>query len=232
MNTFVQQPISKKIPGIILGIFSLVLLISSFQIRANDNKEIRLLIAPPPYMKHITAGYQEAVADVMWIRTIQDLDFCDKPEAQSRCRNNSWLYKMIDTITELSPRFRMPYAAGSLALTVIITDIDGATKIFEKGIAAFPTDWPILYRAAYHYLYEVGDKKRAADLLIRAGKSGGPPFVFALAGRLYSDSGYVDLAESLLEQMIAEKQEEQFIKRLRDKIAQIKSESKPNKASQ
>jgi thioredoxin-like negative regulator of GroEL len=114
----------------------------------------------------------------------------------------------------------------------MITDVDGATKIFDKGIKRFPNYWPMLYSAAYHYLYELNDKKRAAELLIEVGKNGGPPFVFSLAGRLYSDEGQVELAESLLKQMIAEKQDEQFIKRLQDKIAQIKSESKSNKASQ
>ncbi|MNL60281.1 hypothetical protein D3C87_1840790 [compost metagenome] len=96
--------------------------------------------------------------------------------------------------------------------------MEGATKIFEKGIKAFPNDWPMLYRAAYHYLYEVGNKTRAAELLILAGKNGAPQWVYSLAGRLYSDSGKRELAEKLLEQMIIEGQDPAIIQRLKDKL--------------
>jgi tetratricopeptide (TPR) repeat protein len=133
---------------------------------------------------------------------------------------------MLDSITNLSPNFRIPYAAGALALTVVITDIDGATKIFDKGVKAFPNDWPLLYRAAYHYLYEVNDKKRAAELLIAAGKNGAPSWVFSLAGRLYSDSGKLDLAKALLEQMIQEKQDPAIIDRVRKKIESMETSEK------
>ncbi|MFM6926923.1 MAG: hypothetical protein ACKOX6_00575, partial [Bdellovibrio sp.] len=135
------------------------------------------------------------------------------------------LYKMLDSITNLSPHFRMPYATGGLALSVIISDIEGATKIFDKGAQAFSHDWPILYRAAYHYLYEVNDKKRAAELLIQAGKNGAPQWVFTLAGRLYSDSGNLDLAKALLQEMKNSKQDPTLIERLEKKIESMKSES-------
>ncbi|QDK39669.1 hypothetical protein DOE51_05875 [Bdellovibrio sp. NC01] len=166
------------------------------------------------------------IADVFWIRTIQDFDYCDQPEAGNVCKNDSWLFRMLDATTSLSPHFRIPYAAGGLALTVLISDIDGATKIFDKGVKAFPHDWPILYRAAYHYLYEVKDKKRAAELLIQAGQNGAPPWVFALAGRLYSDNGELDLAQQLLQEMKDSEQDPTIIKRLEDKIEAMKKTQK------
>ncbi|KYG63039.1 hypothetical protein AZI87_16340 [Bdellovibrio bacteriovorus] len=166
------------------------------------------------------------MADLFWIRAVQDFDYCDQQIAQNVCRNNSWLYSMLDTITNLAPKFRIPYAAGALALTVIITDVDGATKIFEKGVKEFPNDWRISYRAAYHYLYEVKDNKRAAELLIQAGKNGAPPWVFTLAGRLYSDSGNMELAEALLQEMKDTQQDPTLIKRLQDKIDSMKASSK------
>lgn len=218
-----------NIPSLGLGIFAFGLLIF-MQLQAPSRFQVqRQLIAPPPYIEHLSFGYREVVADIMWIRALQDFDYCDQQIAENVCRNNSWLYQMLESITNLSPHFRIPYAAGSLALTVILTDVEGATKIFEKGIAQFPNDWPMLYRAAYHYLYEVGDKNRAAELLIRAGKSGAPPFVFALAGRLYSDTGKRELAESMLEQMIREKQDPELIERLRKKIQTTFHEDKSEK---
>lgn len=173
-------------------------------------------------LERFAFGYQEVMADSLWIRTVQDLDYCEQSVAFNTCKNNSWLFHMINTTTNLSPKFRIAYAVGGLALTVLITDIDGATKIFDKSVDAFPNDWPILYRAAYHYLYEVKDKKKAADLLIRAADNGAPPFTRTLAGRLFTESGNIELAEMLLAEMKATNQDGVLIKRLENKIREMK----------
>lgn len=220
-----QSNISSGIPSILFGILalSLVIFTNLSGQRVDVFSQARQLIPPPQHIERMAFGFNEVIADSLWIRAVQDFDYCEQQISNNVCKNNSWLYLMLDAVTNLSPSFRMPYATGSLALTIIISDIAGATKIFDKGIQAFPKDWPILYRAAYHYLYEVKDKKRAAELLVQAGKNGAPAWVFALAGRLYSDAGSLDLAEALLQQMIAEGQDPAVVKRLQDKINVMKS---------
>lgn len=211
-----------KSPSLILGLFAVLTIVLSGNRLRTSTEAQRQLVAPPPGIEHMSFGYKEVMADLLWIRAVQDFDYCDQEIASRVCRNNSWLFQMLDAVTNLSPNFRIPYAAGALALTVIITDIEGATKIFDKGVKAFPNDWPILYRAAYHYMYEVKDNKRAAELLIQAGKNGAPPWVFTLAGRLYSDAGNLELAESVLKDMINTNQDPALIKRLQEKINTMK----------
>lgn len=211
-----------KSPSLLLGLFAvLAIVISGNQLQTSTAGQ-RQLVPPPPGIEFMSFGYKEVIADLLWIRAVQDFDYCEQEVAVRVCRSNSWLYQMLDAVTNLSPNFRIPYAAGALALTIIITDVDGATKIFDKGVKAFPNDWPILYRAAYHYMYEVKDNKRAAELLIQAGKNGAPPWVFTLAGRLYSDAGNLELAESVLQDMINTEQDPVLIKRLQDKIQSMK----------
>ena len=228
MNGFLnpKYKFNVKVPSILLGTFALSLLIVTQLSSSKDMHVAPQFIAPPAMIEHLSFGYSEVMADALWIRAIQDFDYCDEPGKKNICAGNSWLFKMLDATTNLSPHFRIPYAAGGLALTVIISDIEGATKIFDKGVKAFPHDWPILYRAAYHYLYEVHDKKRAADLLTQAGKNGAPPWVFTLAGRLYSDAGDTELAESLLQEMKDTHQDPTLIQRLQDKIDSMKSSKK------
>lgn len=221
-----KNQIYAKIPGLCLGIFAFMGIgFSVLKWKTPENIKSEFL-TPPQGIEHFSFGYAETTADVLWIRSVQDFDFCEKKIFENYCVNSSWLYKMLEAITNLSPQFRMPYASGALALTVIISDVDGATKIFDKGVKAFPKDWPILYRAAYHYLYEVKDKKRAAELLVQAGQNGAPPWVFNLAGRLYTDEGSAELAEAVLQEMIETEQDPSFIKRLKDKIASIKTPKK------
>ena len=60
----------------------------------------------------------------------------------------------------------------------------------------------ILYKAAYHYLYELQELPRAAELLIRAGDSGAPVWVKSLASRILTRAGQIDLGIQTLENYI------------------------------
>lgn len=214
----------KKIPGQNLGIFFLgcsLIIISNFT-SVHSGQTKKYLIAPPQGIERLSFGFQEVMADTLWIRAIQDFDYCDQPITAKLCKGQSWLYQMLDVTTGLSPHFRMPYATGAVALSVIITDVDGASKLFDKGVAAFPKDWSIAYRAAYHYLYEVQNKKRSAELLLQASENGGPEWLRSLASRLYVDSGNTELAEALLRDMIQQKADPELIKRMQQKIDSIK----------
>lgn len=215
----------RKIPVLQTGIF----LLGAMLFLGSQNLSSRLsrtggrdLIAPPRGIEHFTFGFEEVMADTLWIRAIQDFDYCDHPLNKQRCHDHSWLFQMLDTITDLSPHFRMPYVSGALALSVLISDIDGATRLFDKAVLAFPDDWHLLYIAAYHYLYEVKNSKKAADLLIRSARNGGPAWLNSLANRLYVDSGNRDLAEALLQDMIKSGQDPELIKRMQQKLESIK----------
>ncbi|MFN7904943.1 MAG: hypothetical protein ACK5P5_07140 [Pseudobdellovibrionaceae bacterium] len=187
----------------VLSIFLAGLLFSvsrlNFQTRTEEKKNF---IAPSAKIQNFTFGYKDLVTDFLWIRVIQDFDFCSSEIKTANpykvCVNKSWLFKYLDVITILSPSFRMPYATGALALTVLITDIEGASVIFDRGTLEFPTDWPILYRAAYHAIIEEKNFKKAAHLLIQAQKNGGPDWLVGLAGRMLVKSGELEMAKSLI----------------------------------
>lgn len=212
----------------LLGFFSFLLVLYS-QIYASKGllDKPRDLMSPPPGIEHFTIGHKEIVADFFWIRAIQDFDYCDQVISKNLCVGKGWLFRMLDAVTNLSPKFRMPYATGAVALSVLVSDVEGAARIFDKGVVIFPDDWRILYRAAYHYLYEVKDKKRAADLFIRAGRNGAPQWVFSLAGGLYNESNERVAAEAVLAEMIKTEIDPAIIKRLQEKLDNLRANSTP-----
>ncbi|MCM2282246.1 MAG: hypothetical protein NDI61_10410 [Bdellovibrionaceae bacterium] len=233
----------------------------------------RPLFAPPEAIKYVTFGYSEVMADSLWIRVIQDIEYCENvedsdkareaeaidwdqlsPEEQhrrslppalsgdrslhrekSRC-DKGWVYNYIHAITELAPRFRMPYSAGATIMSVMVDDREGARLIYEKGIKQFPEDWTMSYRAAYHYLYEVDDPVRAAELLILAGDKGAPYWVKLLASRLYTASGRAELAKPILEETLATTPEGPAADRLRQRLREVeevlrRAQSRPETSS-
>ena len=203
-------------PALIAGSLFLLIHSQSIPYKAAPKNYIA-----PPGIKHFSFGYNEPIADLMWVRAIQDFDFCSQKINETDCKGQSWLYQMLNQITELSPNFRTPYATGGIALTILINDYEGASKLFDKAVQAFPKDWSILSRAAYHVMYEEKDKVKAARLLKQAADNGGPQWYYSLAGRLYAEGGELDLGEALLKELEAGGQND-VADRLREKLAKHK----------
>lgn len=183
-------------------------------------------LAPSREIVNYTFGHQHVIADLLWVRLIQDFDYCEKKINEMDCVGKSWLFRMLDIATELDPKFGIAYRAGATALTVIISDYAGASIIFDKGVERMPTDWQLAYRAAYHAIYEEKNKPKAAALLKQAGQYGAPVWVFSLAGRLWAESGEVELAEALLKEMILTEKDPNIIKRLQDKLESVRKKHK------
>lgn len=199
---------------------SLVMAFLSLQILDIGRPRHRPVFLTPPRIERFMFGMKEQAADALWIRALQDFDYCEREISNRVCQSDGWLYRVLDLITDLSPRFRIAYATGGLALTILVNDLPGASKIFNKGLQTFPKDLPLLERAAYHALYEEHDDRKAADLLERAARNGAPPWYHMLAVRLYNRQGQTNLAEALLKALESESYPDPLLlKTLREKIA-------------
>jgi hypothetical protein len=185
---------------------------------------------PPQHMKLLSLGYDELVADCLWMRVIQDFDLCkpNAPEGTSQrggC-SKGWTFQMLDQITQLSPKFRLAYVHGATMLTVINEDHDGATILFERGLQQFPNDWSLAYKAAYHYLDEVKNPKRAAELLVVAANNGAPSWLVSLAGKLYTEVGQAELARAVLIDTLERHPDDGWTLRLKQRLAEVEEKLK------
>jgi tetratricopeptide (TPR) repeat protein len=211
-------------------------------VRSQDLRESAPTLIPPKDLRHFTLGYHELVSDSLWIRVIQDFDYCEKKFKTRITTDNleevcakGWTFGMLDSITELAPRFYEPYRAGGMVLSVLVRDIEGATQLFSKALKQFPSDGELAYRAAYHAIYEEGNEAKAIDLLVRAGKNGAPPWVFALAAKLSAKEGKLQMARDILTQALNGPDLKGYGKeRVAERLAEIEKqlastpESKPN----
>jgi tetratricopeptide (TPR) repeat protein len=193
-----------------------------------------LMFTPVKHMEHFALGYNDTLADSLWLRLIQNMDSCSSvttsqpgdplliPGAAATC-SRGWNYQMLDAITDLAPRFQIVYRIGATILSVISSDVEGAKLIFDKGLKVFPNDWGLAYRAAYHYLYDIKDNSKAAELLMQAHRNGGPPWLPLLAGRLYSQQGSTEVAIEILSKLLAETPEGPYAERMRERIEKIRA---------
>jgi hypothetical protein len=148
---------------------------------------------PAEVLPHVSFGLRFLVADLLWLDLIQEIDFKD-----SLTQGRGWVFQMLDGVTTLDPRYRIAYSAGATVLSVAIQDVEGAKIIFDRGVARYPKDWVLSYKAAGHYLNEIGDCERAGTLYKNAVENGAPQWVSALASRLFSATGQTAMARSIL----------------------------------
>lgn len=184
-------------------------------------------LPPPVAVKYLSIGMRYQFSDSLWLRALQDFDYCEKKINEMECKGKSWLFQTLNLATELDPVLHASmYRAAGLALTVIISDYAGASVIFDKAVRHHPDNWLVTYSAGYHALYEEKNKLKAARLYEQAARTGAPDWVYSLAGRLAADGGEEEYSKRILEQMIATNQDEKIIKRLRDKIAETEAKKK------
>lgn len=198
---------------------------------SQQSERAELHHAPPKYLKHMAFGFNDIIADMLWLRFIQDIDYCREFEWASEwsataCKKG-WGYQMLLSVHELAPKFRIPMAVGPISLSVLQDDIQGAHELFIKAAESFPTDWPILYRAGYHFIYEANDPEKAARYLNQAAEHGGPEWLKSLAARLYQKEGRVELALRTLTEYKSALKDPKAIKKVDERINALKASLEP-----
>lgn len=182
-------------------------------------------IAPPLEIKYLTAGFDSSAADSFWLRAVQDFDYCDHPLKNTECQGKSWLFDVVNLVVELDNHFKEAYFYGGLALTVIISDYEGASVIFDKGVKIFNKDWQLLYTAGYHALFEEHNKLKASRLYLAAVENGAPEWVRLTAGRLASEGGDEESAKEILKHLIELQSDPAWINKLQSKINEMSRKS-------
>src|SRR5207247_3620541 len=85
------------------------------------------------YLRVAVLGYEQVVADLLWIQAIQAMGEREVTEEAGH-----WIYRALDVITTLDPKFVRVYEVGGIALATLVVHIDESNRILEKGIQHNP----------------------------------------------------------------------------------------------
>lgn len=210
-------------------------------------------LRPPDSMKYFTFGYSDMLASVLWIRVLQNFDYCEGGKYQesdyvppldgtknkiqgillrkmkaAKCEKG-WVYSMLDAMTEVQPKFKTAYDVGAPFLSVAVDDREGARLIFEKGLKLYPKDWRLSYAAGYHYLWEMQDPDKSAKLLMQSLESGGPPYLASLVAGLYTEVGQAEYAYQILMDALKKDPPKELKDRINGRLKDVEAILKANK---
>lgn len=137
------------------------------------------------YLKKVSLGHDSLLADLIWLRAIQVMGSKKVPPRQAE-----WLYRALDSATDLDPKFSYIYEAGGTFLAVVNGEYDLSNRLFRKGFDNNPGYWRLPFYLSANYFLYLRNYKLAAYYMGRAAElQGRPPFVPLLASRLYAQSG-------------------------------------------
>ena len=172
------------------------------------------------YLRVASLGYQNVVADILWIKVVQHLGNHSETAA-----GYLWAYHAVDVLTDLDPKFAYAYLATGTVLGVYSNRIQESIRILQKGMEHNPDVWQLPYVVGYDYFYELCDAKNGAKYLTLASMiPGAPSYLPKLAARMSVDAGQVEAALEFLSRFIQQTADEQLRNALIERRKEVQVE--------
>lgn len=183
------------------------------------------ILPPPEGMELVHFGFEQVIADSLWLTYIQNNWDCSryKDPDHTRCPER-WGYKVLKSASNIDPRFLELHIHGPTKLTIIQDDNEGAEELFLAGLKHYPKNWVINYRLAYLYIEEFKDDERAATHLEIAANNGAPAWSKSLASRLYSKAGKKELSFTVLKELYDQTEEVEEKRKLEKRLMTLAAE--------
>lgn len=169
------------------------------------------------YLKPLVLGYEQLVADVVWLRTIQVLgDKVVTPQGYD------WAYHALDVVTTLDPKFAYAYQLGGVNLSALGNRPDLSNLLLEKGMRENPDVWQIPFYLGFNNFFYLNDFTSAAEYMAIASKlPGRPAYLPKLAARLYVQAGEPAVALDFLTRLYRETEDEKVRATLEQRIREV-----------
>ncbi len=175
-------------------------LLMAFKIKTDNIKRTKipgasvLYLPKAEYLKYATFGYDEILADLVYIWAIQYYS------NYSIFNRFQYLDHIFEVIAELDPGFVDPYDIGAMIAIDQAKDIATAFNILDRGLEKNPDEWLFPFMAGHYAQRFIEDYKIAQDYYKKAMEIDGAP---AQTRRLYANAVFMTMDyQTALEQWL------------------------------
>jgi hypothetical protein len=149
------------------------------------------------YLQPIALGWRNALADVLWFRTISYFGQHFRSN-----RTYPWLASMCDLVTDLDPRAFHVYRFAGVILPWEANQADAGIGLLEKGLRQFPDSWLLHYYLGFNEFFFKNNNTRALEhLRLAMAQPDVHPAIARLAGVLAAHQYGPDATLAFLQQM-------------------------------
>jgi hypothetical protein len=154
-------------------------------------------------VKRLAPGYENLMADVYWLRTVQ---YYGGQRLFSRAKRFELLEPLVNITTTLDPRLEIAYRYGAIFLCEPWPngkgDAEAGIRLLEKGVRNLPNSWRIRQDLGYFRYVFLGDATGGAKVLLDAARLPGAPFwLESLAGMVLARGGDRETARAVWRRM-------------------------------
>lgn len=162
-------------------------------------------------------GFRNFLADIGWLQTVQIAgDLRMTRQAYDR------LAVLIETVTNLDPKFAVPYMMGAVVLGDSPDHAQKALGILERGIRHHPADWHFPFYIGYLRYFSLGDPADAGRALEEASRlPDSPPYLPLLAARMLAEGRRPETALEFLETMVKQETDTSRMEILKRRIQEV-----------
>ena len=189
---------------------------------ARQREQEVLYLPSGRFMEQAALEYRNLAADVLWFRTVQYYGSYRGGE------NDLALFsRLVEVITDLDPQFVFAYLFGAMIIVEDLGSFDEGIRFLEKGIAANPDNWWLVFENGFLHYAAARDYREAARLFGEAARMPGADelakrfaaFVAAKAGdREAAIAMWDDLARTSEDPYIRDELARRYLDRLEKEI--------------
>jgi tetratricopeptide (TPR) repeat protein len=177
------------------------------------------------HIRRLTPGFENLMADVYWLRTVQ---YFGGQRAFSSEKRFDLLVPLVNITTALDPRLEIAYRYGATFLAEPWPIGAGrpkeAIELLRRGIARNPNNWRLRQDLGLFYFFFMGDAATASRLLLEAAKTpGAPPYLRSLAAQVLVKGGERQSAKMLWQQIYEQSEPGQLKSNAALHLAQLQS---------
>lgn len=208
------------IGGLVVGLLLGMIQVQKTLVRYRSVEQESLLYLPSgKYLKPLALGYDQVLADFIWMKTIAYFGGHFMTDKQY-----PWLAHMLNLIIDLDPRFDFPYYFGGVVLSLEASQVEQANKILERGMEVYPERWQYPFYIGFNYFYHRKDVAKGLPYLEKAASlPNAPAFLNDLIARLYKKSGQEGEALHFYEEVYRNTTDAMMRQKIKEKIDRIRS---------
>ncbi len=154
-------------------------------------------------VKRLSAGFENLMADVYWLRTVQ---YFGGERAFSDQKRFELLEPLVDITTTLDPRLEIAYRYGATFLSepwpLGADRPEAGVAMLERGVRNLPRSWMIRQNLGFFIFLFLKDAKRASEALLAARDiPGAPLWLETLAADLLRKGGEREMSRRVWRQI-------------------------------
>lgn len=186
-----------------------------------ESEQSGRLVPQPEVAQILSLGFESVVSDYYWLKAVQIAGGARTPGPEQ----GDYIARLIDLVTYLNPHVGHAYRFAAVWLIQSEEEVREANRLLRRGIENQPEEWRNWFYLGFNHFYYLDEPEEAArNLAVASELPGAPAYLSRLVVRLRAESGGLDVAQALLNQMVRETESEEALSGYLEALGEIEVE--------